>query len=131
MSSQLLERIEAKTFKAEDGCWYWEGAINSPPYGRISVNGEQQQAHRVVYELFVGPIPKDHDVAHLCQTKSCVNPRHLMAMTRSDHARMDHEFRKPVCPTCGNDYTYRDHDGRRQCRPCMTIKQKEYRSRVK
>jgi hypothetical protein len=36
-------------------------------YGLVSVGGKQQRAHRVSYELFVGPIPTGLVLDHLCR----------------------------------------------------------------
>ena len=38
--------------------------------------------HRVSYETWVGPIPDDWVVDHLCSNKRCFNPDHLEAVTQ-------------------------------------------------
>lgn len=38
-------------------------------------------AHRVAYELCIGPIPTGLTIDHLCRNTRCVNPKHLEAVT--------------------------------------------------
>lgn len=51
------------------------------------VNGRRQPAHRVAYELFVGPIPEGLTLDHLCRVRHCVNPLHLEPVTRGENTR--------------------------------------------
>lgn len=67
-------------FKIGDGCWNWEGNLNKAGYGRFSFMNERWLAHRVSYELFVGPIPNEA-LDHLCRNPRCVNPDHLEPVT--------------------------------------------------
>ena len=46
-----------------------------------------QNAHRVLYHLFVAPVPAAKDVLHRCGTRQCVNPRHLYIGTHRDNMR--------------------------------------------
>jgi hypothetical protein len=63
----------------ETGCWLWTGAINkeSGGYGWFHFDGHAQLAHRVSWQLHIGPIPKEAQVLHRCDTPLCVNPAHL------------------------------------------------------
>ncbi len=73
------------------GCWPWRGYITPQGYGRLnrSVNGKRQavQAHRVVYEALVGPIPDGMSLDHLCQNKWCVRPDHMELVTTGENVR--------------------------------------------
>jgi len=76
----------------ERGCWlYGRGNPIPTHYGVITVDGRQRQAHRVVYELLVGPIPDglvlDHVRARGCQGYRCVWPGHLEPVTLAENAR--------------------------------------------
>lgn len=66
-----------------DGCWIWQRAVarKAAPYGRVIHGGRLKQAHRVVYEAMVGPIPDGLHLDHLCRVPSCVNPAHLEPVT--------------------------------------------------
>jgi hypothetical protein len=65
------------------GCWLWLGAEHPQGYGRWN----REYAHRVVYELLVGPIPPGADLCHKCDTPQCVNPAHLFVGSVSDNLR--------------------------------------------
>lgn len=67
-------------------CVIWQGGLNSDRrYGFVMLHGRSFYVHRLFYMLYNGPIPKGHIVHHTCETKLCVNPRHLAAITRAEH----------------------------------------------
>lgn len=120
-----------------DGCWVWlAGDDGQKGYGRVKVNGVQVAAHRYVYELHKGKIPKGLEIDHLCRNVKCVNPEHLEPVTRREnvlraptviaartatHCKRGHEW------TAENTYYLRT--GTRTCRKCGCIAQKSYRER--
>lgn len=125
MTEPRFERFRAKyVVDAESGCWVW--ITGNGDYGRIRVGAEVKIAHRVAYELFVGPIPAGMQIDHLCRNRSCVNPSHLEPVTNRENTLRGVGFAavnasKTECDH-GHDYTpentYVTPDGSRQCREC-------------
>lgn len=121
------ERFWRWTMKTPGGCWRWTGVPGSHGYGTISINAKTRLAHRVSYELWVGPIPKGMQVDHLCRNKRCVNPLHMEVVThRVNTNRGDtistRNKRKTKCVN-GHPYTpentyRRPDDGSRGCLTC-------------
>src|ERR1041384_578825 len=65
-------------------CWLWKG-WTAKGYGMIKVAGRGVGAHRVSYELFVGPIPDGFEPDHLCKNTMCVRPDHLEPVTHQEN----------------------------------------------
>jgi len=71
-----------------DGCWLWTGATDNRGYGKIGAGGDRGRtlcAHRVVWELFNGPIPEGLEIDHICHTRRCVRHGHLRLVTRKQN----------------------------------------------
>lgn len=126
------------------GCWLWLGCTDPKGYGHFRLNGSICKAHRVAYELFVGPIPFGLQLDHLCRVKGCVNPAHLEAVTNSENQRRTRgrrplwglaaiEAKRTHCPQ-GHPYsesnTYRWRRQRR-CRECNRLQAQKQRRKGK
>ncbi len=132
----LAERFWAKVEKS-DGCWTWTGA-NYIGYGQISEGGRDGRllkAHRVAYELLVGPIPDGLDLDHLCRNPSCVNPAHLEPVTHRENLRrgMGLVGINARATHCKNGHpfdeanTYHPRRGGRDCRRCKYVRRAAHR----
>ena len=80
VNGSLAERLAAYTERT-DGCWNWTGGVSASGYGRLRVDGHMRPAHRLAYEVAVGPIPDGAEVDHRCHNTLCVRPDHLQAVT--------------------------------------------------
>lgn len=81
---------------ADNGCWNWTGYVDANGYGK-AYDPDQHRgqrldwAHRVSYRNFKGDIPPGHEIDHVCQNTLCINPAHLDAVTKKEHARRTFE----------------------------------------
>ena len=82
LSERFNEKYEPVT---ESGCWLWTAFTNACGYGCFRVAEASLLAHRVSYELHVGPIPDGLHVLHKCDTPPCVNPAHLFLGTHTEN----------------------------------------------
>lgn len=82
-----LENIWKRIQKTES-CWLWGGSIDRDGYGYLSHGDKKSaRAHRVLYELEVGPIPEGLEIDHRCRVRNCVNPKHLEPVTGAENQR--------------------------------------------
>jgi len=86
--ASMEERFWAKVQKGSK-CWNWTGAARDG-YGtfRERHQGRTHLAHRLAYELLVGPIPEGKLLDHRCRNTLCVRPDHLRPVTHKQN--MEH-----------------------------------------
>lgn len=130
----IKQRFWPKVAKGDpDECWLWTAAVNPVSgYGLIGEGGRGQMlyAHRVSYELNVGPIPEGMTLDHLCNVRRCVNPAHLDPCTTEENSHRG-EARRATCRRghLKAEHSYMTPYGRSRCRACNTLKAQEYRDR--
>jgi len=132
MKMTFEERFRSHFVAAPNGCWVWTGFIDRHGYGRFRVEGRVGKtlfAHRVSYELFVGPIPAGLQIDHLCRNHPCVNPRHLEPVTQKENclrgeSPFARNFRKTACINghpFSEENTYARKRGGRDCKTCNRL----------
>jgi hypothetical protein len=103
-------------------CWLWTAATDRKGYGVFRLAGKLIKAHRVAYELIIGPFPAGLLPDHCCRNHGCVNPAHLEPVTNRENMRRGIKGALTTHCPAGHAYdaanTYRDPRGRRHCRLC-------------
>ena len=127
-----LERFHTRYLIDDNGCWIWRFSVGADGYGYMSVGGTTK-AHRVGYELIVGPIPQGLELDHLCRVRACVNPAHLEPVTHLENMRRGAPATKTHCKR-GHEFTPTNTRFRgrwRYCRRCAADASRRYKSRRK
>lgn len=81
---RFWEKIDVR---GDNDCWEWLACKGRTGYGRIRLPRKREtgNAHRIVYTLTYGNVPRGKIVCHRCGNPSCCNPKHLYAGTFSDN----------------------------------------------
>ena len=80
------------TFEAPGDCLVWLHGLNTDGYGRLTIAGKTDFAHRVAYRHAVDEIPDGMQLNHLCNRPYCIQPAHLYAGTQQDNKDDSHLF---------------------------------------
>lgn len=128
---EIRRKLESRISKTGE-CWIYG---NGKRYGSIIIDGKNKRAHRVYYELTVGPIPEGLQLDHLCRNIACVRPDHLEPVTNQENTRrgLSGVLRNPenVCKrghllSPDNCYYWQQSSGlQRKCRTCELARAKK------
>ena len=128
------QKIRQRHRVTAEGCWEWTRGRDKNGYGFVT-GGGSKLAHRVSYEVFVGPIPEGLTLDHLCRNTSCINPDHLEPVTHRENVLRGKVSRLRDFPThCKNGHPYDEANtywlrGARQCKACAALRNRRYRAR--
>jgi hypothetical protein len=121
----------------QNECWLWTGGQNHG-YGSFAMRDRHNrrsavQAHRFAYNVEYGEIPAGYEIHHDCEQKLCVNPGHLVLLTRAQHARLWARTKKKHCvnghPLTADNTYHAPPSGWRQCRTCRNERARARRRR--
>lgn len=127
-------------------CWLYAGYTDKDGYGirGVRINGKNTsiRIHILMYEVFIGTIPKGLQLDHLCRITRCCNPAHLEPVTPRENL-----LRSPLTAAginirrteCTNGHLFNKENTyyrpappgkiKRTCRRCATIRNREYRKK--
>ena len=143
----LAERFWEKVDRSggPDACWPWLGTHDNHGYGHLRVGSRvdgtrrMEKAHRLSYELAVGPIPDGLPLDHLCRTHGCANFAHIEPVTQAENTRRG--IRGVLTTHCPAGHPYDEANTRhyttsegwraRFCKACARAATARYRNKKK
>ena len=81
-----LEYIQARAVECGE-CWIWKQHCKDDLFPYCRIGGKYQPVRNAAYKALIGPIEPGYQVGVKCKTHNCVNPRHLVARTKSEAAK--------------------------------------------
>lgn len=81
IASDFWKCVTIPTDNTEQACWPWSKRVNACGYGVTSYG----LAHRQVWAMKFGQVPKGMCVLHRCDNPPCCNPNHLFLGTQLDN----------------------------------------------
>ena len=117
--------------RVTESCILWTG-FTRKGYGCMrprALSFRPVSAHRIIYELMIGPIPDGLTIDHLCRVRNCVNVDHLEVVTNKENVlrgegRTAINARKTICKrghSLSGDNLYINSSGYRNCRQCKSL----------
>lgn len=125
----LPDRLTSK-ISVSDGCWQWTASLRDG-YGQVRFGARTVSAHRLVYELLVGPVGPGLELDHLCRNRACVNPAHLEQVSHRENVRRGtgRAAQNALKSQCPQGHPYDEvQGGARRCSICRIARQSVTRS---
>lgn len=127
--SYLFHRITIRSDCTYQGipCWIWNLKVDtSNGYTHATWQKTRYYTHRLFYQVFVGEIPQELHIDHLCRNRQCCNPTHLELVTPKENTLRGEspsakQARQTHCEN-GHPFTdYRTSQGKRRCVTCNRL----------
>lgn len=133
-ASSAEDRFFSRVTEDENGCWIFSKA-NSKGYAAFYENGAPIEGHLWAWRLFIGDVPDGLTLDHLCRVRVCVNPWHLDPVPHRVNILRGIgpaaiNARRTQCVNghpFTSENTYLTPDGRRQCRVCIRLRDRQRR----
>ena len=74
---RFWSRVHFEAGPLETECLIWDGYTDAAGYGQF----ERTSPHRWAFKKYVGPIPGDKEIDHLCRRRNCANWMHAEVVT--------------------------------------------------
>lgn len=120
-SITMTELVKILSLLNSDLCFCLISATNPKGYPTVLVWGKNRTrlAHNVVFEVSTGTtLDGTKDVHHSCKVRRCINPKHLEALTRQEHAAVHAGSFCKYGHARTPENTYFTKEGWRQCIQC-------------
>ncbi len=130
--SGLPKHLESKIIpEPNSGCWLWMGAHGKYGHGQTRAKNKNTTAHRAVYEILVGLVPKGLLLDHFwCDNPPCVNPEHVRPASYQENTlRSDKtiaaKFLIRNCCVQGHEFNESNtaFENRSRARLCLTCRE--------
>lgn len=138
--TRIFSKIKVSTEHFYKGvpCWEWIAALSNKGYGEFHYIDTDHRAHRVIYQLFVAPIPPELESDHLCRNRRCVNPVHIEPVTGYENQLRGEgvgavNARKTHCPR-GHQLPLKPNTcraGERECKTCSKHRSRPSKAQIK
>jgi len=86
--SDLREKIKDYSSVRKNGCWEWNRYSREDGRGQVRFRGVIHYAYKASYWAFIKKPTKGLHIHHNCENPNCVNPAHLIELTRAEHSRL-------------------------------------------
>ena len=96
--SRLMTFFAENIKECENGCHEWLRCKDTKKYGRIVTRDTGKRlvtvsAHELAFVLYHKRQPYG-ELHHKCKNKSCVNPEHLVDISRLRHKRLHNKLKR-------------------------------------